>query len=208
MGCGNSVINDVKESLSKDSIISENILKITKSICRINSSSNINYGFLIKFYKQNKEFFCLMTNVVNVTKDMIEKNEVIKFFYDNDSNQKEITLKKNERYIKDFLEIGLDTIIIELLITDNIEKDYFLLPLIIYNDDFSDLKNNEIIIIQNINNKYTHSNGKIQEINKFGFSYTSNNEINTSGYPIFLEDSNKVIGIQKSIKNIDKNSSL
>ena len=35
---------------------------VIKSVCKIISNKNVGTGFLIKLYKNNEEFFCLMTN--------------------------------------------------------------------------------------------------------------------------------------------------
>lgn len=45
--------------------------------------------------------------------------------------------------------------------------------------------------------KLIYSNGKIIGINKYEFTHNSCNEYGSSGCPIFLEDSNKVLGMHK-----------
>ena len=59
-------------------------------------------------------------------KDMIERNEVIKFYYDNEPKLKKISLNKNERLIKIFNDIGINVTVIEIIPSDEINKDYFL----------------------------------------------------------------------------------
>ena len=77
--------------------IDPTIANTCKSLCRIayknedslisstNSTISKQFasGFLIKLFKKQQEFFCLMTNEHVVTKEMIIKNKTIIFYYDN-----------------------------------------------------------------------------------------------------------------------------
>ena len=128
MGCGNSKTEDNFRNAG----ISEHISLISKSITKIEISNKIYSGFLIKFFKDDKDFFCLITTGDNISQDMIDKNENISFFYDNESILKKISLNKKERFIKKFNDIGINSIVIEILSSDEIEKSYFLLPMINY----------------------------------------------------------------------------
>ena len=164
---------------------------ISKSICKISKSNEIITGFFIKLFKNDRDFFCLMTNANFITKEMLNKKEKINIYYDNEEKLKEIILNENERYIKDFLDIGINAIVIEIVPKDNIEKNYFLLPVIDYIYENNNLLNQEIILIQN---KF-YFTGKIKKINTNEFSYLINTEFNLSGNPIFLKNNIKVIGI-------------
>jgi len=188
---------------SKKESLPESILKVSKSICKIDTSSKLSSGFLMKLFRRNKEFFCLMMNGQIITKKMIEQKQPIIFYYDNGNKNKEITLNNDERYIKDLSEINLSAIIIEILPDDNIEKDFFLLPNIDYNYDFNELINHEIAIIQFPSGKLSYSIGKISQINNNEFTHSAVTELGSSGSPIFLKKNIKVIGIQKSF-NADK----
>ena len=156
MGCGNS------NSMSK-SDIPQNLSSVSKSICQIDIPNKISYGFFVKFFKNDKDFYCLLTDSDIITKEMIEKKEYINFFYDGDSKIKKICLNTDERYIKDFRDIGINSTIIEILPSDEIEKDYFLLPMI---NEYKDLKNEKIELIQYPKGILTYSKGVIQEIPK------------------------------------------
>jgi len=118
-----------------------------------------------------------------------------------------INLDKNERYIKEFTEINLDIVIIEIKSEDNIDKEYFLLPNIDYIDKYNDLKEKEIALLQfPKGGKLGFSKGKIKEINKYEITHLSSTEPGSSGSPIFLIDSIKVIGIHKQgSKNNNEN---
>ena len=87
----------------------------------------------MKFFRRNKEFFCLMMDEQIITKKMIEQKQPIIFYYDNGNKKTEINLDNEERYIKDLKEINISATIIEILPEDNIEKNFFLLPNIDYN---------------------------------------------------------------------------
>jgi hypothetical protein len=125
----------------------DKISMISKSIVKLDYPNKKCFGFLIKFFKEDRDFFCLLTSEENISKDVIERKEPIKFFYDNESKIKKINLDSKERFIKNFKDIGINVTVIEILSSDEIEKEYFFLPVINYVDDFNELKNEEIIII-------------------------------------------------------------
>ena len=177
------------------------MISTSKSICKISYQQKISLGFLIKLFKKDKDFFCLMTNCHIITKEMIKKREKICFYYDNDQVVKEIILNSNERYIKEFSDISIDVIVVEILPTDNIDKNYFLLPDINYIYEYKDLKNKEIILLKN---QY-YIDTKIKKINNYEFTYYNDIESNLSGSPIFLKDNTKVIGINKNNLNNSEN---
>ena len=64
--------------------------------------------------------------------DMVAKKENLLFYFDNEKKSREIKLDTDERYIKSFIDINIDAIIIEILPKDNIPADYFLMPNIDY----------------------------------------------------------------------------
>ena len=109
-----------------------------KSICKIiipfSNSYNKGTGFLIKLYKGDNPFFCLMTNEHVISKDIIESNKKIEIFYDYEKEMRTIILNKNERYIEEYTDMDLDITIIEIINKDNIDKRYFLLPYLDYNN--------------------------------------------------------------------------
>ena len=101
------------------------IAKSLKSLCKIVTSNKVASGFLIKFFKGDKNFFCLMTNEHIITKEIIKKKEKINFYYDSENKGKEIYLNDLERFINDFSDNNLDISIIQILPKDDIDKDYF-----------------------------------------------------------------------------------
>ena len=188
---------------SQIKIKDESILPISKSLCKIKEVNKVfSEGFLIKFFKGKEDFYCLMTNRDNITKNMIEKKEKINLEYDNGNKNTEIILNSCERYIKEFIDINIDAIIIEILPKDNVVKDFFLLPYIEYMDNYKELINKEITIVQNQNDKIIHSQRTIKDIiNRYEIIYYSNKEKISPGNPIFINDSKNVIAINKGSKN-------
>ena len=172
--------------------------KVSKSICKIITSKNGGTGFLIKLYKGNKPFYCLMTNEHVILKEIIELKEKIEIYYDNEYERIEIELNKEERYIKDYKYMDIDVIIIEIKKEDNINKDYFLLPNIEYKNIKEEYENKVIYIPQYPEGcELSNSKGRIKEINNYEFSNLASTKKGSSGSPIFLEGTIKVIGIHK-----------
>ena len=203
MGCGNSKVEDNYRRSFRSSEIPEHISLISKSIAKIDISNKIYSGFLAKFFKEDKDFFCLIIAGESCFQGMIDKNEDISFFYDNESILRKINLNNKERYIKNFKDIGINSIVIEILPSDEIEKNYFLLPMINYINEFEELKNEEIEIINYPKGKLSYSTGKINQIIDKEFIHSAEVDSNSKGLPIFLKDSKKVIGIQKDGKKGD-----
>ena len=61
-------------------------LEPIKSICKIifdHPQKDLSSGFLIKLFKDEKPFYCLMTNEHSVDKEMIKRREIINVCYDN-----------------------------------------------------------------------------------------------------------------------------
>ena len=173
------------------------LLVASKSIIKIDISNKFYSGFLLKLFKDDQDFFCLVTTKEAITKELIERKEYIKFFYDDESKIKKISLNSEERLIKIFEDQEIDSIVIEILSTDGIEENYFLLPMINYLDELEELKNEEIAMIQKPNGKLTFSTGTIVDINKNEFIHSIKGNIGSLGYPIFLKGIIKVLAIQK-----------
>ena len=184
--------------------ISIHTLHMSKCVCKIMDDNMTYSGFLIKFFKGNSEFFCLMTNEHSMSKEKINQKKKITFTYNNETKISQIILLPEERYIKDFRDINIDATVIEILPKDNIPKDYFLLPNIDYFDNFNSLLNKEIELIQYSSGELNYSNGKIKEINGNEFIYLASTSLDSSGSPISLNDSSKVIGIHKGVSSNKK----
>ena len=124
----------IKECILKDSTPFEKIDRylsnVSKSICKINieikSEKIIGTGFLLNFRIDQEMFYCLISNEHVIKNDMIQNNNNIYIFYDNEYKCANIKLGDKKRYIKSFNDIDLDITVVEILEDDNISKDYFL----------------------------------------------------------------------------------
>jgi len=181
---------------------SPSILKPLKSICKIDTSESISTGFFIKFFKGEKDFFCLMTNKHVITSKLIKERKTINVYYDYESKVKEIKLNPEERFIKEFnTELNIDVTVVEILSADDIEQDYFLLPSIGYMYNFNNLLNKEITIIQYpLGGNQSYSNGSIEKIDQYEFTHSAPTLSGSSGSPVFVKDNIGVIGIHKARK--------
>ena len=180
------------------------ISKTIKSLCKVITPKNIGSGFLIKFFKDQQDFFCLMTNEHVITKELIEKKETITFYYDSESKNREIVLNPEERFIKEFTDMKIDATVIEILPKDKIPEDYFLTVLLDYLYNYKQLIGKEITIIQYPEGEANYSNGFIKNLiqdGKYEFAHGASTLEGSSGSPIFLKGTTKVIGIHKGSDN-------
>ena len=175
---------------------------VSKSFCKISFQNRIGSGFLIKLYKADQDFFCLMTCEHVVTREMINQKSKIRFLYDSiGAKLREIELDKKKRLIKDFRFLNnIDTTVIEIIPSDKISSEFFLSPNLDYMYNFNDLKNKDISILQYPKGELAQAYRRIKNINKnkYEFSHTASTEQGSSGSPIFLKDTIEVIGIHKS----------
>ena len=164
-----------------------------KSICNITYQGKNSVGFLIKLSKGDEDFFCLIAgeNLGEINSEKIILN------FDDEKQYREIIIKQNERHIEYLSEINIDVTVIELLPKDNIPINYFLIPNMDYENNINELLYKDIIT-------FKYNNQKILSIKENEFTYSSEGTPSSAGYPIFLKNSSKVIGINKfgtEIKN-------
>ena len=202
--------NRIKEGMQVDSellSIDPFLYEVTKSVCKIiyqkeEGKENCS-GFFIKLLLENGSLFCLMTCEHIITNEIIEENKTIEVYFEIEKKRLEIELNKNERFIRNFLDLKIDCTIIEILPSDNINEDYFLIPNKDYN--FNDLKEKKIYIPQYPGGgPFKYSKGKIENIEGYEFSYTASTLPGSSGSPIFLEQTTSVIGIHKDYDKEEK----
>ena len=177
------------------------ISKTIKSLCKVITPKETGSGFLIKFFKDQQDFFCLMTNEHVVKKEFIKKKKTITFYYDSGAKTREIQLNPEERFIKDFTDMYIDATVIEILPKDDIPKDYFLTVLLDYLINYKQLVGQEITIIQYPKGELNYSHGFIKNLTqdeKYGFVHGASTLGGSSGSPIFLKGTTKVIGIHKA----------
>ena len=192
----------INQAFIKDSNLNSlnNIMDIGKSICKIIVSNILGTGFFIKLNKINKPLYCLMTNEHVINQDMVTNKKRIKICYDNQHKNLEIILDKNERYIQDFLYIGIDAIIVEILPKDKISNDLFLLPNLEYLNGYEQFKNKKIYIFQfPEGGNLCYSIGLIKNVNSYKneMSHLASTLKGSSGSPIIIFGSIFVLGIHK-----------
>ena len=187
-----------------------NVSKILSNlICRISIETQgkeiIGSGFILGFLIDLENFDCLMTTAHVISNESINNNNILHLIFE-ESKQIDIKLDRNKRYNKSFTDKELDITVVELLDEDNVRKNFFLEPEldIPINEK---LINNEIDIPQYIieEKKLMNAEGIIKNISKYELSYSANTVKGSSGNPIFLKNSNKVIGIHKSRLKNQKN---
>ena len=202
MGVCNSETNRGTNERENINPADKKIIKVNRSICKIISNTSNGFGFLIKLNINNNHLFCLMTNEHVIKRETVKNKENIKIKYDCESKEIIIKLDNTKRLIRDFININIDTTIVEILPKDNIGKHYFLSPEINNNKN---VINNPIYIPQYSEEKnFNNSKGFIKEINdNFFLTHNSLTKSGTSGSPIFLENSINVIAIHKQ-GNINK----
>ena len=176
-------------------------------LCNIKILGETFKGFFIKFNLDKKIFKCLIINSNFVPAEINEQTMTV-FFHNEEIGKKEIQLNSNERIIHNFKEIGIT--IIEILPKDIISNDCFFNYMREINKN--ELNNQKILMVHYSMNNFKIFRGKIVKINKFEFNYikpdeNDNNEY-SSGSPVFLSCSKKVIGMDKGVSQKGYNGIL
>ena len=84
MGAGDSRYNQALMQDSQLITIPKSIMAL-KSICKIKIANQTSSGFLLKLFKNEEDFFCLITNEHVITKEMISNKDKIEFYYDDEN---------------------------------------------------------------------------------------------------------------------------
>ncbi len=176
-------------------------MKVAKGTVKIELSNDkgLASGFFLQLKRNNKNFYCLMTNAHVVNEDMIKNKEKIKIKYDIEEKELNLELNEEERIINCYKDFGYDISIIEIIPKDEIkDKTYFLEPNTADCDDFIE---KEIQIIQFPEGKMLSlSKGKITgklKTHDDMFFHEASTENGSSGSPIVLKNDDRVLGIHK-----------
>ena len=186
-------------------------MKVAKGTVKIELSNDkgLASGFFLQLKRNNKNFYCLMTNAHVVKEDMIKNKEKIKIKYDIEEKELNLELNEEERIIINCEEgFAYDISIIEIIPKDEIkDKTYFLEP---NTDDYNNFIEKEIQIIQFPEGKrLSLSEAKITGKHKtsdYMFYHEASTKKGSSGSPIVLKNDDRVLGIHKgAIEGKEKN---
>ena len=175
--------------------------KIIKSLCNIvflkYNICQFGKGFFIKLKFNDKQKYFLMTCEHIINNKMINKNVTIKIIYDLERKLNKIKLDRKERIIQDFKFLNIDATIIEIIEEEIIKEANFLSPCI---TDINECKDKNIFIVNYSNENLYINNGSFISINpiSYQFYHSLNTNNGSSGSPIFLKDTDNVIGIHTS----------
>ena len=185
-------------------------IKLLNTIVRIEVKGGQGTGFFLKFKKKDKIFFSLFTNYHVISKDLVNSKDTISIYYGpkGEETRKAIKLDESQREIFCF-EKPKDVTIVEILKSDNIPEDKYLLPDMNYkNGGFNMYSESDFYLagypsVDDIYNEYEGerhvSSGKIKRVfNNFEFEHTLDTRPGSSGSPICLINNRCVIGIHKS----------
>ena len=121
--------------------------KLYNSIFRISIKHNegniIGTGFLIKLNLKNETKLFLMTCYHIIQEQYVDEKLTITLYYGEYDNEKEFKIKldKKERFIKCF-DRPVDVTLVEIIETDNINKNIYLLPDLNYKNGLEFYKDN------------------------------------------------------------------
>ena len=198
----NKALERIKECYIENSPfcnIDKDYANVSKSICKLKIITRENQvikgtGFFLRFLICGRFFKCLISNEHVINKDLINTNTQIYLLYDNNEKTTTIKLNSQERYIKAFIDNGLDITIVEILDKDNILSNYFLMGY--YYSIIDGLIDNEICLIgYPKGGKITMSKGKLIKIDNYEFTHLASTEQGESGSPIFVNKC--ILGIHK-----------
>ena len=192
-------------------------LKTYRATCKItvtfskNKEKGYGTGFFMKININNYLLKCLITAEHNLVNEEKEKEngkieDIIKIDYDDETF--EIQLDKKKRFIKGF-NLGynrenhdqgekIDVLLIEIIDEDNVKDKYFLTEYINKEEIKQYRTGQGICVVQFPEGRYLgESIGTLEKIidKGFKFEHKASTKDGSSGSPIFLEDTDKVIGI-------------
>ena len=181
-----------------DDSIPSFLKKPVNCVVRINISNKVEgTGFFIKLRRNNKDFYCLMSCSHVIQEEYIKSKETLTIM---DKKSREFKIKLDERFIKDFnKDLKIDAIIIEIKNEDGIDRKDFLRPDRSYEKGYDQFINKNIYILQYPSNKpFSYSKNIIKSIpDEIEFAHLASTGPGSSGSPIFLENSEFVLGIHK-----------
>ena len=201
----NDINNEIK--LNNNMHIIKEQYNISKATVKIKiGECGFGSGFFCRLERNNKKFYSIITNEHVVGANLVKNKEEIIILYDNEKKKLNLKLDKSDRCIFCLKELYcIDATIIEILEKDDIDNTYFLLP------DDSDDENYDGYIFREIQipqfpggKDLNLSEGTITDFyseNVSMFYHNADTEYGSSGSPIILKGTEKVIGIHKGTYN-------
>ena len=187
------------------------IMKASKSICKIileleKDNKAFGTGFFMYIFKEGKKHECLVTNYHVINENLVNSKSIIEIQINNNIHR--IKLDDSNRYIKCFKK-PIDITIIQIINSDKFKKDIdFLYYDLNYDFGYEQYLNMDIFSIQHpLGGEAEYACGKIIKIfNNFEFEHTVDTDHGSSGSPIILNESLKVIGIHKQSNTLNNNN--
>ena len=177
---------------------------IAKCTIKIKIDEYIASGFFLKFERNNRPFYCLMTNQHVIESKFVQEKKKIKIIYDNENKYLDLTLDREERIIICFKELlKVDVTLVEIIPKDKIDSSYFLIPNMNYSHS-DNIRPNIQVVQFPLGGYLSHSSGQIIGIDCDNINYFFHNastKSGSSGSPIVLENDEKVFAIHKGSTN-------
>ena len=205
----------MEDDIEDENLINNNMLPIDNIVdvykgaikIEINNTDKKGSGCFLKFKRNGKIFYCIMTNPHVIKPYMIKKKDNITIKYKNEKKKLNLILDTKERIIKEFYkELDIDITIIEIIEKDNINEKLFISAYINNDMQNEELIGKDIQILHYPKGEGLHlSNGKIWKISENNlFYYDADTEHGSSGAPTFFKGENTAIGIHKGYSHIYK----
>ena len=183
------------EGKKEDDTKKMQISDINKSICNIVIAKAMGKGYLIKLQKKENPFYCLISSENVIKEKMVDLKRNITIFYNNEKEKIEITLDKDERFIRSYKYLKINLIVVQILPKDNIGEEYFLLPNLDYINGYEQFDNKDIYVPEIPKGEQSIGKIKLTKSNPYEFSHLLKTRSGSSGCPIFLKDSTLVLGM-------------
>ena len=176
---------------------------IYNPIVRIETQKLSGTGFILKKEIQNEFKYFLITCEHIITKDDVNSKISIELYYGKKINEKKkiIVLDNSKRFITCFRG-EKDVTVIEILKSDDIPEDKYLIADLNYKYGYNIYKNGKIFLAGYPNdpmyqNERYISSGEIKSIKGFEFEHSIDTRPGSYGAPICLIENLRLIGIHK-----------